>query len=41
MNADTGSILVFMVQKIDHYPSGPDPRDPLQAEADRVLSLTH
>ena len=41
MNAETGSIMVFMVQKADHYPAGPDPRDALEAEADRVLRTAH
>jgi CubicO group peptidase (beta-lactamase class C family) len=41
MNAETGSIMVFMVQKADHYPGKPDPRDALEAEADRFIMGSH
>jgi CubicO group peptidase (beta-lactamase class C family) len=40
MNAETGSIAVFMVQKADAYPGKPDPRDALEAEADRFVKAS-
>jgi CubicO group peptidase (beta-lactamase class C family) len=41
MNTDTGSIVIFMVQKADRYPDGPDPREALEAEADRFVKSSH